>query len=296
MNRVRRIRVAVTVGFLLILTHVVSAQERPAGPPLPSVALPAELDRVLRDYERLWKGRDPAGLAALFTSDGMALQSGRPPARGRTAIAEAYRSAGGELRLRALAFATDDSLGYIIGGYQYDAETEDVGKFVLVLRRRAQEPWLIAADIDNSNRRPGPPPGAPSQTEEEAAAEIEGVADSVVAAANARDADRFAAHFHAGPGLTYALNMRRIGSHDSLRQMLGDYLGRQEELTAAWTERRALMLSPDVAVFTGRLRVASRDGAGARREEDQLVTFTARRHPRGWRIVSWHASEQSGAP
>ena len=62
------------------------AQARGGAAP-PSVTLPAELDRVLRDYERLWKAGDAAGLAGLFAENGMALSNGRPPAMGRAAIA-----------------------------------------------------------------------------------------------------------------------------------------------------------------------------------------------------------------
>lgn len=152
---------AALVGALCLGGSMARAQDTPSSAPLPSVELPKELDRVLRDYERLWQGRDPAGLAKLFTEDGMALSNGRPPARGHAAIAEAYRGAGGELHLRGLAFATADTVGYIIGAFRWGAETADMGKFVLALRRARGGPWLIAADIDNSNRRPGPPASAP---------------------------------------------------------------------------------------------------------------------------------------
>ncbi len=118
----------------------------------PSVTLPPELDRVLRDYERAWEGRNPAGVAALFAEDGMALPNNRPPALGRAAIARAYANAGGTLKLRALAFATDDTVGYIIGAFRGRADGPDMGKFVLALRRSPGGPWLIAADMDNAIR------------------------------------------------------------------------------------------------------------------------------------------------
>jgi hypothetical protein len=35
---------------------------------------------------------------------------------------------------------------------------EDSGKFVLALRGGEDGRWLIAADMDNSNRRPSAPP------------------------------------------------------------------------------------------------------------------------------------------
>ena len=61
----------------------------------------------------------------------------------------------GELRLRALGYATADTVGYIVGGYRYPPKDEDVGKFVLALRKGPGGRWLIAADIDNGNgRRP----------------------------------------------------------------------------------------------------------------------------------------------
>jgi hypothetical protein len=119
---------------------------------LPSVTLPPEIDRVLRDYERGWSGRNPAGLAALFTEDGFVLQGNRPPVRGRDAIVKAYTGAGGPLVLRAMAYAVDDTVGYIIGGYRGNqGDASDDGKFILALRKQNGR-WMIAADIDNSNR------------------------------------------------------------------------------------------------------------------------------------------------
>lgn len=126
--------------------------QAPAAPPvpLPSVELPAPLERVLRDYERAWQGRDAAGLAALFAEDGFVLSNRSQPVRGREAIRRHYERAGGPLALRALAFATSDSVGYIVGAFATQTGGPDVGKFVLALRRRPGGPWLIAADIDNA--------------------------------------------------------------------------------------------------------------------------------------------------
>lgn len=121
--------------------------------PLPSVQLPAELDRVLRDYEREWGARNAAGLAALFAEDGFVMQGFRPPARGRAAILKAYEASGGPLYLRALAFSAEGNTGWIIGAYRGQPSGADDGKFVLALKKGADGRWLIAADIDNSNRR-----------------------------------------------------------------------------------------------------------------------------------------------
>jgi ketosteroid isomerase-like protein len=142
--------VALTVAMLLICAQVI-ADDR-----VPSIELPAELDRVLRDYEAAWSARDPKALAALFAEDGFVLQNGHPPVRGRDAIAAAYAGHGGPLALRALAFSTDGSAGWIIGAYAGQAGKPDEGKFILALKKSGTR-WMIAADMDNSNRRPQRP-------------------------------------------------------------------------------------------------------------------------------------------
>ena len=131
--------------------------------PLPSVTLPPELDRVLRDYERGWEARDAAALARLFAEDGFVLRMGHPPVRGRAAIEEAYRGSGGPLHLRALAFAHEGGTGYIIGAFASAAGEPDMGKFVLTLQRGADGRWLISSDIDNPSSRPRMAPRPPQQ-------------------------------------------------------------------------------------------------------------------------------------
>lgn len=118
----------------------------------PSVVLPAELDRVLRDYERAWQARDAIGLASLFAEDGFVLSPGTPAVRGRSDIEVRYATSGGPLALRALAYATADSVGYIIGAYAGAEGEPDAGKFILALRRGEDGRWLIAADMDNGNQ------------------------------------------------------------------------------------------------------------------------------------------------
>jgi ketosteroid isomerase-like protein len=144
--------VAVALLSITSLTRPVSSQTAdPLG--LEPVTLPPALDRVLRDYEAAWKAGDGAKLAGLFAEDGMALPSGSKPIRGREAIAKWHTKPGGELQLRAFAWSTSDSTGYIIGGFRYPGSTGPGGKFLLALRRHRGGPWLIAADMDNSASR-----------------------------------------------------------------------------------------------------------------------------------------------
>ena len=114
----------------------------------PSVALPPELDRVLRDYEAHWGAGNADALAELFVEEGLIVRGGW--IRGRDAIRQAYQTASGPLRLRAIEFAADGSVGYIVGAYGYGDEqpVEDRGLFVLTLQRGASGRWLIVSDMD----------------------------------------------------------------------------------------------------------------------------------------------------
>ena len=136
---------------LLVATSAAGQQAAPA--PEPSVSLPPELARVLTDYEAAWSKRDPAALAGLFAEDGFVLPSGRPPVRGRAAIQKHYTGHGGPLSLRAIAYATEGGVGYILGGYTDTAGKPDIGKFTLTLRKGSNGRWLIVSDMDNSNGR-----------------------------------------------------------------------------------------------------------------------------------------------
>ena len=143
---------------LPIVAASLSAQGGTSDPASPSgagaIALPAELDRVLRDYERAWRVGDAAALAALFVSDGFILQPGRAPVRGRTAIQAAYRGqGGGPLRLWALGYAADGAVGYIVGAYGYGDALTAQGKFTLTLRRAPDGRWMIFSDMDNEGPR-----------------------------------------------------------------------------------------------------------------------------------------------
>ena len=124
-----------------------------AASPVPGVSLPAPLARVLTDYEMAWGRKSAAELAGLFAEDGFVLASGAPPVRGRVAIEKHYAGQGGPLALRALAYATEGPVGYIIGAYSRTEGQPDDGKFTLTLRKAADGRWLIVSDMDNGNFR-----------------------------------------------------------------------------------------------------------------------------------------------
>ena len=138
----------------LLLAVALVALGADAAPQPASVALPPELARVLTDYEAAWQAKSANALAALFAEDGFVLSSGKPPVRGRTAIEQHYAGSGGPLALRAFAYATDGTTGYILGGYAPQAGKPDTGKYTLTLRKDETGRWLILSDMDNGNARP----------------------------------------------------------------------------------------------------------------------------------------------
>ena len=144
-------------GLLVVLATVGTLPLSGQAPPdadgspgrQPSLTLPAELDRVLRDYERHWSGGAAQELAALFVEDGL-IVSGGAWIRGRDAIGAAYANAGGPLRLRAIEYDVSGDVGFIVGEYGYGEElpVETNGMFVLTLRRGSDGRWLIVSDLD----------------------------------------------------------------------------------------------------------------------------------------------------
>lgn len=152
-----RIILAIALARAAGLAPAMAQQPAPARSPevVPSaIALPPSLNRVLRDYERAWRDGNGPGLAALFTDDGFAVQSGSPIRRGRVAIAPGITRPGGALQLRAHASSVSDTVGDIVGGYRYPQSTGPGGRFVLAPRMGAGGRWHIAANLDNSGPRP----------------------------------------------------------------------------------------------------------------------------------------------
>lgn len=145
-------RTLIVLAATVSATVMLGAQQAPVKAE-PSITLPLDLARVLRDYEAAWSKRDAAALAVLFTEDGFVLSNGNPPVRGRAAIERFYTGRGGPLALRALAYATEGTVGYIIGAYAGAPGDPDDGKFTLTLRKSPDDRWLIVSDMDNSNRR-----------------------------------------------------------------------------------------------------------------------------------------------
>jgi len=141
---------------------------------LPTVTPPPEVARVLTDFERGWQSLDKSFFAALFTEEGL-LQWGDDWARGRRAIRNALLGKAGGLRMRAQAFETHDSLGFIAGMYGFYRDTTwvDQGRYALTLRRTKTEPWQIAVAFLSNTTTTTPPPAGDPVTADNLIAELD---------------------------------------------------------------------------------------------------------------------------
>ena len=152
--RLARFVVALTVAITGAQVGAQTPQPAPDPQAPPAISLPPAFDRVLRDYEAAWRDGDGPRMAALFTEDGFAVQSGSPIRRGRSAIAGGVTKPGGTLQLTAYAYSSSGDVAYIVGVYRYPTTVGAGGRFVLALRSGSDGRWLIAADLDNSGPRP----------------------------------------------------------------------------------------------------------------------------------------------
>jgi hypothetical protein len=130
-----------------------------------------------------------------------------------------------------------------------------------------------------------------TQSDSSAVAGLAAFADSILAAARARDPARFTGYFAPGDQLTYVINTRTLRSHAALSTAFRSLLGAQREFDVRWTDRHVAPLGPGGAVFTGGFQTSARDTSGAAWSARGVVTFAARREAAGWRVVQWHTSE-----
>jgi uncharacterized protein (TIGR02246 family) len=125
-----------------------------------ALAIRAESARWLRAVDT----RDPDAAARFSTDDGMFLVPNVPPARGRDAVRTVWAQllAAPNLRLEWMPHSVDVArsadMAYEIGSYQLAMDgpagrIEDDGKYVVVWRK-TERGWQVAADIFNSSRPP----------------------------------------------------------------------------------------------------------------------------------------------
>jgi len=139
--------VALSASFLVASTLAVSAQPRPATDPR------GEVEAALREYARLQKLTDAAGLSAFYTPDGELLEPGMESLRGPAAVRKFLESFTG-VRVESASMdpeATEvcGSLAVQWGNYAQRVTVpgqpvgEYRGRFVVQWSRQPSGRWLI---------------------------------------------------------------------------------------------------------------------------------------------------------
>lgn len=125
-----------------------------------------EIDALDAQWVAAFKAKDFATIESLMAPDALLLVPGAPPVQGPKAVTETWKS-WGELPGIAITFsaqrveaAASADLAYNYGAYTYTfAFDSDKGPFVengkyIVVWKKIDGAWKIAADIFNSNSAP----------------------------------------------------------------------------------------------------------------------------------------------
>jgi predicted TIM-barrel fold metal-dependent hydrolase len=127
--------------------HIVGPMQlTPPDPPLPTIKLPPELERVVRERERISGTRS---LGEAFTEDAQVLDVSRGEdtwARGRFAIERLVNAHSADTRFVPNTYRVDGSAGYIAGTVRSGESTEDEMHFAFGLVKDAKGTWRIALE------------------------------------------------------------------------------------------------------------------------------------------------------
>jgi uncharacterized protein (TIGR02246 family) len=159
-------RVAALVGAMMLAAAGVSAQTRPAG------ADEAAIAKARTAFQTAAGTQDGAAIAKLFTADGVEMPPNAPAAKGRAAIEAYHKAFGQQWMMHGMTITSTETK--VAGDTAYDAGTykqqimsnksgaviDDVGKYIVLLKKDAGGSWLITHAIYNSNLPLPAPPAA----------------------------------------------------------------------------------------------------------------------------------------
>ena len=140
-----------------------AAGERP-GPDSSLARDRTAIDSFRTRYAATWKAGDADQLASLYTSDALVLYPDQPALRGRSAIATYFRGFFAEFAQEVFELTSEEI--QVAGPWAFDRGTvrwrgvprkggmpvDDLGKYLVVLRRQPDGSWRLARDMDNSDQ------------------------------------------------------------------------------------------------------------------------------------------------
>jgi uncharacterized protein (TIGR02246 family) len=146
-------------SFVLLAGPLLSGCADPTRPPDPDAK--RAIQQAVSHYVSASNRGDAEALTALYAEDAMLLPPDHEPIQGRDAIGEFWsQGTDSGLEVTTLRVDVEGDLGYLIGRYHLPAtqeEPEDVGKYVMCLKRQPDGSWKLTADIWNSSAEPEDP-------------------------------------------------------------------------------------------------------------------------------------------
>jgi uncharacterized protein (TIGR02246 family) len=130
----------------------------------------AAIAKTRSAFEKAAAAQDAAGVAKLFTADGVEMPPNAPAAKGRAAIEAWHKAFAQQFMLHGMTITATETK--VLGDAAYDIGTykqslmamkgggmiEDKGKYVVLLKKEGGN-WMISHAIYNSdNPPPGPAP------------------------------------------------------------------------------------------------------------------------------------------
>ena len=125
-----------------------------------------ELSEGTRKFSEAYNRGDAAAAADHYTEDAKLLPANREMVSGKRAIEEFWKTAMNagvrRIDLEAAEVGYDGNMGYVRGVSTVTIQPEggreisDRGKYLVVLRRQADDSWKVALDIWNSDSPPQP--------------------------------------------------------------------------------------------------------------------------------------------
>ena len=159
-------KVAALVGAMMLAAAGASAQTKPSG------ADEAAIAKSRTAFQTAAGTQDGAAIAKLFTADGVEMPPNAPAAKGRAAIEAYHKAFGQQWMMHGMTITSAETkvsvdTAYDAGTYKQQimsnksgAVIDDVGKYIVLLKKDAGGAWLITHAIYNSNLPVPAPPAA----------------------------------------------------------------------------------------------------------------------------------------
>lgn len=123
----------------------------------------AAIRHITEDWDAAWHAGDWASVVALYTDDAVVMPENRPAVIGKKAIQSLYRSVFNEFTFEGsgetLEIEVAGDWGYFRSTYTMVATPkaggkpiEDIGKWLVIVRRQPDGSWKIARLIANSDK------------------------------------------------------------------------------------------------------------------------------------------------